>query len=54
MNFVLVHTFSPGDFTISKWGGCRINPHMAGRLAEQLMALNTENAAKSFSKWLAS
>jgi CRISPR-associated endonuclease Cas1 len=29
LQFALAHTFTPGDFTINKWGGCRLNPQMA-------------------------
>lgn len=29
LEFALAHTFTPGDFTINKFGGCRINPEMA-------------------------
>jgi len=29
LSFVQTHTFNPGDFTISSFGGCRLNPQMA-------------------------
>ncbi len=28
LEFALSHRFLPGDFTINKWGGCRLNPHL--------------------------
>ena len=30
--FAQTHTFSPGDFTISVSGGCRLNPQMASKV----------------------
>jgi CRISPR-associated protein Cas1 len=29
LQFALAHTFAPGDFTINRWGGCRLNPQLA-------------------------
>lgn len=29
LQFALTHAFTPGDFMINKWGGCRLNPQMA-------------------------
>jgi CRISPR-associated protein Cas1 len=28
LKFALSQTFTPGDFTINQWGGCRLNPQM--------------------------
>ena len=36
LKFVLGHEFSPGDFTINNWGGCRINPQMATQIVKQI------------------
>jgi CRISPR-associated endonuclease Cas1 len=35
LEFAFSHTFTPGDFTINKWGGCRLNPQMARVVASQ-------------------
>jgi CRISPR-associated endonuclease Cas1 len=29
LEFAQSHKFAPGDFTIGKWGGCRLNPELA-------------------------
>ncbi len=29
LDFATSHEFRPGDFAISKWGGCRLNPQLA-------------------------
>jgi len=29
---IQTHRFAPGDFSISKWGGCRLNPNLAGNI----------------------
>lgn len=34
LGLALSHTFTPGDFTINKYGGCRLNPQMAKLLVE--------------------
>ncbi len=36
LEFVLSNTFSPGDFTISRYGGCRLNPQLAQTLVTTL------------------
>jgi hypothetical protein len=33
LEFGLAHTFTPGDFTINKLGGCRLNPQVARAVA---------------------
>ena len=35
LQFALSHVFTPGDFTISRSGGCRINPQMAKQIVKQ-------------------
>lgn len=37
--FALANTFTPGDFTISDKGGCRINPQLAKALANSVSEL---------------
>jgi CRISPR-associated protein Cas1 len=37
LQFALAHTFAPGDFTINRWGGCRLNPQLA-RAVGQIVA----------------
>ena len=41
LKFALSHKFVPGDFTINKWGGCRLNPQLAKSLVGQI-ALDNE------------
>ena len=36
LEFALSNTFTPGDFTISKWGGCRLNPQLAKVVASKM------------------
>ncbi len=36
LQFALSHTFTPADFTINKFGGCRLNPQMARALTKRL------------------
>jgi CRISPR/Cas system-associated endonuclease Cas1 len=40
-SFVLSHTFEPGDFTVTKLGGCRLNPGLAKIVAGLVAALET-------------
>jgi CRISP-associated protein Cas1 len=37
LDFSMSNTFTPGDFTINKWGGCRLNPQMARVVARTLV-----------------
>jgi len=39
LSFVQTHTFSPGDFTIGSFGGCRLNPQMASEIVRQVAGL---------------
>jgi CRISPR-associated endonuclease Cas1 len=36
LEFALGHVFEPSDFTINRFGACRINPQMAKRLVERI------------------
>ncbi len=36
LEFSLAHAFSPDDFAINRWGGCRLNPQMAKVVASQI------------------
>src|SRR5690348_8329441 len=38
--FAQMHTFLPGDFTISASGGCRLNPQMAKKVVQQNFEIN--------------
>jgi CRISPR/Cas system-associated endonuclease Cas1 len=49
LEFVLGHTFSPGDFTINSKGGCRLNPHFAKVLVSRLAILSAGGIVKEFS-----
>ena len=40
LDFALSNTFTPGDFTITKWGGCRLNPRLAKAVAEWMTTIN--------------
>jgi CRISPR-associated endonuclease Cas1 len=37
LEFALAHAFSASDFTISKWGGCRLNPQLSKAVAEMIL-----------------
>jgi CRISPR-associated endonuclease Cas1 len=39
LEFAFSQTFEPGDFTISKWGGCRLNPQLAKVIVEKVSRL---------------
>jgi CRISPR-associated endonuclease Cas1 len=42
IEFALGHTFTPGDFTINNFGGCRLNPHMAVVVARKVSGLECD------------
>jgi CRISPR-associated protein Cas1 len=44
LEFALSHEFVPGDFTINKWGGCRLNPQLATRLTGGIVLGDEPNA----------
>jgi CRISPR-associated endonuclease Cas1 len=48
LQFALTHTFEPGDFTINKWGGCRLNSQLAKVVASRLAAINADYAVNGF------
>jgi len=39
LQFALAQTFTPGDFTINNWGGCRLNPQMARAVVREMPPL---------------
>jgi CRISP-associated protein Cas1 len=43
LEFALSHTFTPWDFTITKWGGCRLNPQMAKVVTARIGDIKTNN-----------
>ena len=47
LEFALANTFTPGDFTISSKGGCRLNPQMARVVARAVAGIETK-VANSF------
>jgi CRISPR-associated protein Cas1 len=47
LEFALSHTFTPGDFTISSHGGCRLNPQMAKAVAGQVVTLEVGPVVRS-------
>jgi CRISPR-associated protein Cas1 len=52
LSFALAHTFTPGDFTINKLGGCRLHPQMAKALSNELANVTYHNFAKAFAQQL--
>jgi len=36
LGLALSHTFTPGDFAINSWGGCRLNPQLARVVANRI------------------
>jgi CRISPR-associated protein Cas1 len=48
LEFVLSHTFTPGDFAINNWGGCRLNPQMAKVVANHTTGINSDSVVKHF------
>lgn len=49
LQFALAHSFTPGDFMITKQGGCRLNPQMAKAAVK---AVSGEAAQPHAIKWL--
>lgn len=43
LTFALTHAFSPDDFAINRWGGCRLNPQMAKAVAATVDLGNAPN-----------
>jgi hypothetical protein len=52
LDFALSHTFTPGDFTINRWGGCWLNPQMAKIIAGRVIGLDIGPVIKGFLKSL--
>jgi CRISP-associated protein Cas1 len=52
LEFALAHTFTHGDFTINKWGGCRLNPQMARIVAKQVSGMRVYTVVERFRKFL--
>jgi hypothetical protein len=48
LEFALSHTFTPGNFTINKLGGCRLNPQLAKVVARQLAQMNPDGIVDQF------
>jgi CRISPR-associated endonuclease Cas1 len=48
LDFALSHTFSRGDFTINKWGGCRLNPQMAKVIVEKVSRLDCAGVIRKY------
>jgi len=43
LEFALAQTFSPGDFTITSKGGCRLNPDLARALAREVGSIEVRS-----------
>jgi len=39
LKFALSNTFMPGDFSINRWGACRLNPQMVKVVASQIVGM---------------
>lgn len=52
LEFALSNTFTPGDFTINRLGGCRLNPQMAKVVAAQVSGLKADCVIADFLKLL--
>ena len=52
LEFALAHTFTPGDFTINKLGGCRLNPQMGRIVAKQVSGMKAYTVVERFRKFL--
>jgi CRISPR-associated protein Cas1 len=48
LELVKRHDFSPGDFTINKWGGCRLNPQMTKTLIASVSIRDCPDMTASF------
>jgi CRISP-associated protein Cas1 len=46
--FALSNTFTPGDFTITRLGGCRLNPQLAKSVAKHIAGLECRNGIENF------
>jgi CRISPR-associated endonuclease Cas1 len=46
--FALAQTFAPGDFTINKLGGCRLNPQLATTIAAHISELKVASLLDKF------
>lgn len=45
--------FRPGDFTISKWGGCRLNPRVASAVLKEMpQSKEITSFVREYVKWL--
>ena len=52
LKFAQAHAFTPGDFTINQWGGCRLNPQMAKVVAKQVTDIKADHIVRTFIKAL--
>ena len=51
LEFALSHVFTPGDFTINRHGGCRLNPQMA-RVVARAADIRVESVVRNFGRLL--
>jgi CRISPR/Cas system-associated endonuclease Cas1 len=47
LTFAFSNTFTAGDFTINRVGGCRLNPHMAKVVANQITPMGEDRIVKA-------
>jgi len=49
LQFAIAHSFTPGDFTITSKGGCRLNPQLAKTLVARFSEIDSRKLVGSFS-----
>jgi hypothetical protein len=47
LQFATAETFAPGDFTISQWGECRLNPQMGKTLVTSIAGFSCRDSVTS-------
>jgi CRISPR-associated endonuclease Cas1 len=52
LEFTMAHTFEPADFTINKWGGCRLNPQVARAILQQAVKIDASQLLPAFRSYL--
>jgi CRISP-associated protein Cas1 len=52
LEFALANTFTPGDFTITPKGGCRLNPQLAKSIAKHIAGLECRDSIRNFANHL--
>lgn len=53
LEFALANTFTPGDFTITQKGGCRLNPQLAKSVAKHVAGIRCRSVVETLVNQLA-